>query len=175
MIESDDSTSCFQVMVELTTRKREISVYGGYHHETFELKRFSCASQVTIPDTSGTNPNPVCGVSPIRAYHNTIRQVVPLIFHSLSYPPRCSYLHSPSLPFSSSTIPSPDNTKLSHRSLSLHAIYEKLTPSTAYTKYSIHQLQHTPSSVYTKYCIQRSTAYTEYSIHPRLFVFPSCS
>jgi len=45
------------------------------------------------------------------------------------------------------------------------------TLSTAYTKYSIHQVQHTPSTAYTKYSIHRvqhtpSTAYTQYSIHP---------
>ena len=46
----------------------------------------------------------------------------------------------------------------------------KLTPSTAYTQYSIQQVQHTPSTAYTEYSIHRvqhtpSAAYTEYSIH----------
>jgi hypothetical protein len=56
---------------------------------------------------------------------------------------------------SSSTVPSPVNTKLSHRSPSLHAHDEELTPSTAYTEYSIHQLQRTPSTASTEYCILR--------------------
>ena len=48
---------------------------------------------------------------------------------------------------------------------------QELTPSTAYTKYSIYQVQHTPSTAYTEYSIHRvqhtlSTAYTQYSIHP---------
>jgi len=56
----------------------------------------------------------------------------------------------------------------------------ELTPSTAYTKYNIHRVQHTPSIAYTECSIHRvqhtpSTAYTEYSIHPRLFGFPSFS
>ena len=32
---------------------------------------------------------------------------------------------------------------------------QKLTPSAAYTKYSIHQVQHTPRTAYTKYSIHR--------------------
>jgi len=86
----------------------------------------------------------------------------------------------------SRTLPSSQNTKLSHPSLSLHAMImswhrvqayteysihrEQHTPSTACTEYSIHWVQHTPSTAYTKYSIHwvqhtPSTAYTEYSIH----------
>jgi len=63
--------------------------------------------------------------------------------------------------FSASTLPSPENTKLSNLSVSLHAMIMvnteysihqvQPTPSTAYTMYSIHQVQHTPSAAYTKY------------------------
>jgi len=54
-----------------------------------------------------------------------------------------------SLSFSSSTLPSPKNMKLSHRSLSLHAMIKSQhrvqhTPSTAFTKYSIHCGLHRP-------------------------------
>jgi len=31
----------------------------GNHHEKLGLKRISCASQFTIPDTVGTTPDPV--------------------------------------------------------------------------------------------------------------------
>jgi len=53
-------------------------------------------------------------------------------------------------PISSSTPPSPKNTKLSHPSLSLHAMIKsehqvQHTPSTAYTKYSIHRALHHPN------------------------------
>jgi len=56
-IESDDLTSCFQVMVELRTRKRELRGHGGNHHEKLGLKRILCASQLTIPDTAGMTPD----------------------------------------------------------------------------------------------------------------------
>jgi len=46
------------VMVELSTRKREIRGDGGNHHEKQGLKRISCASQFTIPDMAGTSPDP---------------------------------------------------------------------------------------------------------------------
>jgi len=45
-------------MVELSTRKREIRGDGGNHHEKLGLKRILCASQLTIPDTAGTSPDP---------------------------------------------------------------------------------------------------------------------
>ena len=55
MIERDDLTFCPSVMVELRTRKREMRGYEGNHHEKLRLKRISCASQFTIPDTAGTS------------------------------------------------------------------------------------------------------------------------
>jgi len=45
-------------MVELSTRKREIRGDGGNHHEKLGLKRISCASRLTIPDTAGTSTDP---------------------------------------------------------------------------------------------------------------------
>jgi len=54
---------------------------------------------------------------------------------------------------------------------SMYSIHqEQHTPSTAYTKYSIHQVQHTPRTAYTKcsiHCVQHipSAAYTQYRIH----------
>ena len=38
-IERDDLTSCFEVMVQLRTRTREMSGYGGNNHEKQGLKR----------------------------------------------------------------------------------------------------------------------------------------
>jgi hypothetical protein len=46
------------VIVELSTRKREIRGDGGYHHEKLGLGGISCASQLNIPDTAGTSPDP---------------------------------------------------------------------------------------------------------------------
>jgi len=97
-------------------------------------------------------------------------QIVPLISHIHLYPPHCSHLDSPSL-FSlihNSTIIAEYNVK---SSLSISPCHDhELIPSTAYTEYSIHRVQHTPSTAYTEYSIHRvqhtpSTAYTEYSIH----------
>jgi hypothetical protein len=94
------------------------------------------------------------------------------------FPPTLS-----SLSFLSSILPSPKNTKLSHRTLSLHAMIKnehrvQHTPSTACTEYSIHRVQHSLSTAYTAYSIHRvmhspRTAYTPYCIIPRSTV--SCS
>jgi len=50
-------------MVELSTRKREIRGDGGNHHEKLGLERISCASQLTIPDTAGTSPDPAGNIT----------------------------------------------------------------------------------------------------------------
>jgi len=101
-------------------------------------------------------------ITPIRGLPNPIRQVVPLISHIRSYPPHRAYLHlhPPSLSFSSTTLTSLQNTKLSHPSLSHHVMMMSWhrvqhTPSTAYTEYSIHRVQHTPSTAYTESSIHR--------------------
>jgi len=112
----------------------------------------------------------------IQGHPNPICRVIPLITHIHSYPPHRSHHHSPSLSFSSTTLLSSQNTKLSHPSLSCHVMsmswhWVEHTPSTAYTEYSIHRVQHTLCTAYTQYSIHRvqhtpSTAYTVYSIHP---------
>jgi len=116
-----------------------------------------------------------CVITSIPGLPNPIRQVESLKSHIRSYPPHCSYLHPPSLSFSSTTVSSSQNTKLRNLSLSLHVIimswhWEQHTPSIAYTVYSIHWVQYTLSLAYTKYSIHwvhhtPSTAYTEYSTH----------
>jgi len=50
-------------MVELNTSKREIRGDGGNHHEKLGLERISCASQLTIPDTAGTSPDPADSIT----------------------------------------------------------------------------------------------------------------
>ena len=133
------------------------------------------ADEVNLPSPLWQMNVPIRHViSPISGHSNPIRQVVHLIFHIRSYPPHHVHLHPPSLSFSSTTLPSSQNPKSSHHSLSLCHDHE-LTPSSAYTKYNIHRVQHTPCTAYTKYKYTPSTAYTKYSIHPRLFVFPSFS
>jgi len=150
-------------MVQLRTRKRGMRRYGGNYHETLGLRRSSCASQFTIPDTACARADPECN------YTDTTSSKP----NHASHTPYFSYpLVSPTS-FSSS---SPISLVLVHNStiiaehkvrslLSISACHDhELTPSTTYTKYNIHRVQHT-----------LSPAYTEYSIHPRFFVFPPFS
>ena len=54
-------------MVELRTRKGEMRGYGGSHHDKLELKRISCASQFTMPDTAGMIPDTACKYTDMRS------------------------------------------------------------------------------------------------------------
>jgi len=93
--------------------------------------------RVNLPSRIGQGPVMIRRViTPIRGVLNPIRQVVPQIFHSRSYPPYRSHLHPASLSFSSTTLSSSQNTKLIHPSLSLHAMIM-----------SLHWVQHTPKIV----------------------------
>jgi len=167
---------------------------GGNHHEKLGLERMSCASQFTIPDIAGMSPDPECNYTATRSSQPNQASCTP----DFSYPLVSSTSFSSSSPSSlflvhNSIIITEHKVK---SSLSISPCHDhELTLSTAYTEYSIHQVQHTPSPAYTKvqhtpkYSIHRSTAYTEvqhtpkYSIHrstayteyPRLFVFPSFS
>jgi len=141
---------------------------GGHHHEKLGLKRISCVSQLIIPDTAGTCPDPACNYTDTRSSQPNQASCTPDFSYPLVSSTSFSF-SSPSLSFSFTTLSSSQNTKLSHPSLSLPAMIMSLhqvqhTPSTAYTEYSIHRVQHTPSTAYTGFCI-----------HPRLFVFPSFS
>ena len=113
-IHRDYSTSCSQVMVE---REREIRGDGGNHHEKLGLKRIVCESQFTIPDTTGTTPDPV-------GKNTNTRSSQPIEASCTSdffYPHVFSILFpssSPIPPF----LPLSQNTKSSHPSLSLHAM-----------------------------------------------------
>jgi len=94
-----------------------------------------------------------CVITPTQSLSNPIRQVVPLISHMHLYPPHHSHLPPPSLSFSSTTLPSLQNTKFSHPSLSLHVMIMSWhqvqhTPSTR-----IHWVQHTLSTAFTKDCL----------------------
>jgi len=139
-------------MVALSTRMSEMRGDGGNHHEKLRLKRISCVSQFTDSDTAGASSEPACNYTDTRS-SNPIWQAVPLISHIPSYPPHCSHRHPPSLSFSSTTLPSLQNTKLSHPSLSLHVLIMswhrvQQTPST-----SIHWVQHTPTTASTQDCL----------------------
>jgi len=165
-------------MVDLRTRKREMRGDGGNHHENLGLMRISCASQFTIPDTAGTSLDLACNYTDTRSSQP----------NQASRTPDFSYPLVSSTSFSSSSLISLflihiSNIITEHKvklSLSISLCHDhELTPSTAYTEYSIHRVQHTPGTAYTEYSIHRvqhtpSTAYTEYSIHrvPKIVCLP---
>jgi len=121
---------------------------GTNHHEKLGLKRISCASQFTIPDTAGTSPDLAC-------YNTDTRSSQP---NQASRTPDFSFPLVSSTSFSSS---SPISLFLIHISTTV-IVEHKVKSSLSISPWHDHEL--TPS-----------TAYTEYSIHPRLFVFPSFS
>jgi len=90
-------------------------------------------------------------MTPIRGLPNPIRQVVPLISHIRSYPPHRSHLHPPSPSFSSTTLTSLQNTKLSSPTLLLHVMIM-----------SWHRVQHTPS---TQHCLSSLDSH-DYKLTP---------
>jgi len=93
----------------------------------------------------------------IRGLPNPIGQVVPLTAHICSSRPHHSHLHPPSLSFSSITLLSSQNMKLSHPSLSLYVMIM-----------SWHRVQHTPSTTSTQDSLS--------SLHSHDFqLIPECS
>jgi len=147
---------------------------GANHHERLEFREFGVRVNL---------PSPIQQVRvliqrvirPIRGLPIPIRQDVPLSSHFRSYPPHRSHRHPPSLSVLSTSVPSSQNTNVSHPSVSLHGMIMSWrrvqhTPSTAYTEYNIHRVQHLPSTASTEYSMHRvqhppSKASTEYSMH----------
>ena len=139
-------------MVEFRTRKRGIRGDGGNHHEKWELKRIACASQFTIPDTAGMSHDPDCNNDNTR----TSQPCQTSRTHDFSYP----LVSSTSLSSSSlislflihnSTIIAEHKVQ---SSISISPCRDhELTPSTAYTEYSVHQVQHSPSTASTPDCV----------------------
>jgi len=130
---------------------------GVNHHEKLGLRDFHV--QVNLPSPIWQVGVPIwCVITSIQGVSNSIRQVLPLISHTDSYLPHHSHLHPPFLFFSSTTLPSLQNKKLSYPSQFLHTMIMSWhrvhhIPSKTYTNYSIHQIQHTPSTAYTDYSI----------------------
>jgi len=139
-------------MVELRTRKREMRGDGGNHHEKLGLQRISCACQFTIPNTAGMSSDPACHYTDTRSSEPNEVSHTP----DFSYPLVSSALFSsstPSLSFSSTTLPSLQNTKLSHLSLSLHVMIMSCHRVQHTLSTSIHRVQHTPSTASTQDCL----------------------
>jgi len=125
---------------------------GTNHHEKLGLKRISCESQFTIPDMAGMRPDPVCIITNTRSSQPNQASRTP----DFSYPLVSSTSYSSSSPISLflihiSTIIAEHKVK---SSLSISPWHDhELTPSTAYTEYSIHRVQHTPNTASTQDCL----------------------
>jgi hypothetical protein len=145
------------------------------------LKRISCASQLTIPDTAATH-------SDLAGKNTDTRSSKPnqaIFTPDFPYPLVSSIfvpILIPHLPFSTIIAGHQVNSSLSispchDHELTLSAAYTQCsihpmqhTPNAAYTQCSIHPMQHTPNAAYTQCSIHPmqhtpSTAYPEYSIH----------
>jgi hypothetical protein len=129
-------------MVELSTRKREIRGDRRNHHEKLGLERILCASQLTIPDTAGTSPDQAGNYTETRSSKPNEASRAPDFSQPL-VSSIFSHLHPPSLFVLSTSLPSSHEHKV-ESSLSISPCHNhELTLSAAYTKYSIHQVQHT--------------------------------
>jgi len=106
---------------------------GTNHHEKLGLKRIPCASQFTIPDMAGMNPDPACNDIDTRSSHPSQASRTP----DFSYPLVSSTSFSSSSPISLfvihiSTIIAEHKVQ---SSLSISPWHDhELTPSTASTQ-----------------------------------------
>jgi len=148
---------------------------GGNHHERLGLKRMSCASLFTIRDTACTSPDPKCNYTDTRSFQPNQASCTP----DFSYPLGSSTSFSSSSPISLLLV---HNSKIitEHKvksSLTISPCHDhELTPSTAYTEYRIHRVQHTPSPAYTKVQHTPSTQDCLSSLHSHDYeVTPECS
>jgi len=136
-------------MVEIRTRKWEMSIDEGHHHEKLEHTRILSASHSTIPDRADTSPDLRCNITDTRSSQP----------NQASHTPDFSYLCLSSTSFSSSSHLSLFLTHNStiitdHKaksSLSISPCHDhELTPRAAYTEYSIHEVRYTPSTAPTR-------------------------
>jgi len=115
---------------------------GGNQHEKLGLKRIWCASQLTIPDTPGTTPDPAGKNTDTRSSKPNQESRTP----DFPYPLVSSIFVPIFIPhLSFSTIIAEHKVK---PSLSISPCHDHvLTLSTVYTEYSIHRVQHTSKIV----------------------------
>jgi hypothetical protein len=143
---------------------------GGNHHEKLGLKKISCASQFTIPDTAGTTPDLACNYTNTRSSQPNQANYT----RDFSYPLVSSTSFSSSSPislflFHNSTIIAEHKVKLS---LSISPSQDhKSSPSIAYTEYSIHRVQHTPSTASTQECLSSLHSH-DYKLTPECSLSP---
>jgi len=120
---------------------------GGNHHEKLGLKRISCASQFTIPDTAGRSPDLASNTTDRRSSQPNQASRTPDFSYSLVSSTSCS--SSPPISLflvHNSTIIAEHKVK---SSLSISPCHNhELTLST-----NIHRVQHTLSTAYTQDCL----------------------
>jgi len=126
---------------------------GAIHQGKLGLREFRV--RVNLPSLIWQVRAPIRRViTPIQGLSNPIGQVLPLISHIRLYPPPRSHFRPPSLSFSSPTLPSSQNRKSSHPSLSLHAMIM-----------SWHWVQHPPSTASTQDCLSSCHSH-DYELTP---------
>jgi hypothetical protein len=150
-------------MVELRTRKREMRGSEGNHHEKQGLKSISCASQLTIPNTTDSPPDLV-------GRYSNFRSSKP---NQASHTADFSYVLISSISCPSSSSFSLSRPEVYHHHRSQSSVIFSISPccdyvltlSTAYTNYSMHQVQYTPSAPSTPDC-QSSLDSPDYKLTP---------
>jgi len=152
-------------MVELWTPKRLMRGDGRNHHEILGLKRISCASQFTIPDSVGTSHHAVGNYPNTRSSKPNQARRTP----DFSYPLVSSISCSSSSPISLFLIH--NSTIIARTQSQVSPLYLSMPWSWVNTECSIHRVQHTLSAAYTQCSIHPvqhtpSAAYTQCSIHP---------
>jgi hypothetical protein len=144
--------------------------------------RISYTSQFTIPRTTRTRTNQTCNNSDSMSATPNKVSCTPCISYLLISSKLLSSSSSASLFLVHNSTIIADHKVKSSLSLS-PCHHHALTLSTAYTEYSIHQVQHMPSTAYTKYSIHQvqhtpSTASTPHclsSLHSGVYTLtPEC-
>jgi hypothetical protein len=124
----------------------------GIHHEKLQVMRTLCTSGLATADTAGMRPDPQSIGTDIKSFqHNQVSYIsdvtYPLVFSTLSsslFPITLILDHN-------TTIITESKVKSSFSISPWHN--QELTQSTAYNKYSIHEVQHTLSIASTQDCL----------------------
>jgi len=115
---------------------REMRGYRGNHQEKLALERISRAIQFTIPDTAGTNPDCVCNYTDTRSTQPNAASRTTEFSNMIIITSFTSAFPSSLFLVLNSTNIAEHKVKSSLSISPCHA--HELTPSTAYTEYSIH-------------------------------------
>jgi len=139
-------------MVELRTRIREMWEHGGNHQEKLEIHRISFATQFTICDSSDIRHNPKCNNTDTKLSQFNQASCTPDFSYSLVFSISFSSLSAIALFLIHSCTIITEHEVIS--SLSIFPCHdEELTVSAAFSKCSIHQVQHSPRIVWLPFIL----------------------